>query len=193
MLSVLTYADVAATGAGIDQNLALSLVAIANGCSFFGRISSGYLSQRIGPFNVLVPWTVIAGIMTCAWPYATNRSATATIVVVALYGIASGAFVGIITVPLSHPSFGEQWDLGRRTGMILTLCAIGALSGPPISGAIHTASGGYKLVGWYAGTRYCKVFYRLSREQVLTRVCHIRIIDPAILYLFGPRTSCCHR
>lgn len=153
MNSVLTYADVAATEAGIDHNLALSLVAIANGCSFFGRISSGYLSQRIGPFNVLVPWTVIAGIMTWAWPYATNRSAAAAVVVVALYGVASGAFVGIIAIPLSHTSFGEQWDLGRRIGMIFSLCAIGALTGTPISGAIHTATGGYKAVGWYAGTQ----------------------------------------
>jgi len=147
---VLTYSDVAATEAGIDHNLALSLVAIANGCSFFGRISSGYLAGRIGPFNVLIPWTVVAGLMTWIWPYATT-SAAPVIVAMVIYGTASGAFVGIIATPLSHPAFGEQGDLGRRIGMLFTLCAIGALCGTPISGAIHTAAGGYKAVGWYAG------------------------------------------
>ena len=39
--SVPTYADVASTEAGVDHNLALSLVAIANGCSFFGRTCIG--------------------------------------------------------------------------------------------------------------------------------------------------------
>lgn len=147
---MLTYSDIAATEAGIDHNLALSLVAIANGCSFFGRISSGYLAGRIGPFNVLIPWTVVAGLMTWIWPYATT-SAAPVIVVMVIYGTASGAFVGIIATPLSHPAFGEQGDLGRRIGMLFTLCAIGALCGTPISGAIHTAAGGYKAVGWYAG------------------------------------------
>ena len=69
-----------------------------------------------------------------------------------IYGIANGAFIGLAPVPLSHPAFGEQGDLGRRLGMLFTLCAIGALCGTPISGAIHTAAGGYTAVGWYAGT-----------------------------------------
>lgn len=157
-LSVLTYSDVAAKEAGLSDNLALSLVAIANGCSFFGRISSGYLAGRVGPFNVLIPWTIIAGIMTWVWPYATEH-AVPIVVVIVIYGIASGAFVGIIATPLSHSAFGEQGDLGRRIGMIFSLCAIGALTGTPISGAIHTAVGGYEVVGWYAGM--CFFFFCL--------------------------------
>lgn len=46
---------------------------------------------------------------------------------------------------------GEISDLGRRIGMVMSISAIGALAGPPISGAINTASGGYELVGYYAG------------------------------------------
>ena len=148
---MLTYADISVTEAGVDHNLAVSLVAIANGCSFFGRISSGYLAGRFGPLNVLLPWTVIAGVMTWVWPYAT-KSAAPIVVIMVIYGMASGAFMGLAAVPLSHPAFGEQGDLGRRMGMMFTLCAIGALCGTPTSGAIHTAAGGYKAVGWYAGT-----------------------------------------
>lgn len=48
-------------------------------------------------------------------------------------------------------AFGETADVGRRVGMSLTILAFGAVLGPPISGAINTASGGFEAVGYYAG------------------------------------------
>lgn len=48
-------------------------------------------------------------------------------------------------------AFGEIEDVGRRVGMAMTIIAIGALAGPPISGAINRATGGYEVVGFYAG------------------------------------------
>lgn len=35
--------------------------------------------------------------------------------------------------------------------MFTSIIAIGALTGPPISGAINSRSGGYEAVGYYAG------------------------------------------
>jgi len=35
--------------------------------------------------------------------------------------------------------------------MALTCMALGAIAGPPISGAIADATGGFKAVGYYAG------------------------------------------
>lgn len=49
-------------------------------------------------------------------------------------------------------AMGDTSDVGRRSGMYMTLLSFGALAGPPISGAINTATGGYKAVGIYAGT-----------------------------------------
>ena len=46
---------------------------------------------------------------------------------------------------------GSVSDIGRRTGMCMSILALGALSGPPIAGAINTATGGFKAVGYYAG------------------------------------------
>ena len=44
-------------------------------------------------------------------------------------------------------------DIGTRIGMFMTIMAIGALAGPPISGAIADgAMGGFVAVGYYAGT-----------------------------------------
>jgi len=35
----------------------------------------------------------------------------------------------------------------------MSILALGALAGPPISGAINAATGGFKVVGYYAGQR----------------------------------------
>jgi MFS transporter, MCT family, solute carrier family 16 (monocarboxylic acid transporters), member 10 len=48
-------------------------------------------------------------------------------------------------------AFGEIADVGRRVGMSFTIIGFGALIGPPISGAINTATGGFEAVGYYAG------------------------------------------
>lgn len=62
---------------------------------------------------------------------------------------ASGAYVSCFTLPIYEMS--EVNDIGRRTGMMMSIGAIGALIGPPISGAINTNTGGFRAVGYYAG------------------------------------------
>ncbi len=42
-------------------------------------------------------------------------------------------------------------DIGVRLGMFMTIMAVGALAGPPISGVIAIKAG-FKVVGCYAGT-----------------------------------------
>jgi len=49
-------------------------------------------------------------------------------------------------------AFGEIEDVGRRIGMCMTIFASGALAGPPISGAINNVTGGFKAVGYFAGS-----------------------------------------
>jgi MCP family monocarboxylic acid transporter-like MFS transporter 10 len=48
-------------------------------------------------------------------------------------------------------ALGESADVGRRTGMYFTIASLGALAGPPISGAINHYTGGYTAVGIFAG------------------------------------------
>lgn len=48
-------------------------------------------------------------------------------------------------------TMGETHDVGLRLGMFFTILALGALAGPPISGAINEATDGFKAVGYYAG------------------------------------------
>jgi len=46
---------------------------------------------------------------------------------------------------------GELEDTGRRVGMFMSISTLGAIAGPPISGALSTATGGYYGAGYYAG------------------------------------------
>lgn len=46
---------------------------------------------------------------------------------------------------------GDTKDVGRRIGMYMAFLAVGAVVGPPISGAIATETGGFHAVGFYAG------------------------------------------
>lgn len=64
----------------------------------------------------------------------------------------SGAYVSLISNPIME--MGDTSDVGRRTGMFMSILAVGALAGPPISGAINTATGNFKAVGYYAGSQF---------------------------------------
>ena len=53
---------------------------------------------------------------------------------------------------------GDTGDVGRRTGMFMSILAIGALAGPPISGVINTATGNFRSVGYYAGQQFSSFY-----------------------------------
>ncbi|TDL27329.1 MFS general substrate transporter [Rickenella mellea] len=148
LYTVLTYIDPSATADGVPETFSFYLVSIANAGSFFGRIGGGILADRIGPINVMAPFTAVAAVLTMIWPFVHGKSAFVAIAIV--YGMSSGAYVSLIAAPMI--AFGETDDVGRRTGMFLTVLAVGALSGPPISGAINAATQNYKAVGVYAGS-----------------------------------------
>ncbi|KII88279.1 hypothetical protein PLICRDRAFT_41438 [Plicaturopsis crispa FD-325 SS-3] len=147
LYTTLIYMNADALFVGISSDYSFYLISIANASSALGRIAAGFLSDKIGPVNVMAPFTVIAGILTIIWPHATSV-ASLTIIAV-LYGLSSGAYVSLLVAPVI--ALGDTSDVGRRLGMAMTFLAAGAITGPPISGAINSATGGFKAVGIYAG------------------------------------------
>jgi MFS transporter, MCT family, solute carrier family 16 (monocarboxylic acid transporters), member 10 len=61
---------------------------------------------------------------------------------------------------------GDIDDVGRRAGMCMTFAAIGVIAGPPISGAINNATGGFSAVGFYGGK--CILVLSVVPTAVLT-------------------------
>ncbi|KAI0707813.1 MFS general substrate transporter [Earliella scabrosa] len=147
--TVLTYIDVSAVSEGISADFSFYLLAIANACSAVGRVVGGLAADRTGPLNVMTPATVIAGIMTYIWPFAAT-SIGGNIAVAIVYGASSGVYVSLLAQPIVR--MGKTHDVGVRVGMSTTVLALGAVAGPPISGAINAATGGFKYTGIYAGS-----------------------------------------
>jgi len=148
LYTVLTYIDISAESVGISPDFSFYLIAIANAGSSVGRLGGGILGDRFGPLNVMIPCTLVAGVLTYAWPFASTQGQFVAVAII--YGIASGVFICLLVGPLVE--MGASHEIGLRVGLSNTVLAIGALTGPPISGAINTATGGFKFVGIYAGS-----------------------------------------
>ncbi|KAF8637737.1 hypothetical protein AX17_002612 [Amanita inopinata Kibby_2008] len=147
--TVLTYIDVSASSIpGVSSDLAFYLVAIANASSLFGRYASGVMCDIVGAMNVMIPFTLVTGFVTYSWPYARGKESLVGVAIV--YGFSSGSYVSLLSNPLME--MGDTGDVGRRLGMFMSILALGALGGPPISGAVNKATGGFEAVGWYAGS-----------------------------------------
>ncbi|TCD70282.1 hypothetical protein EIP91_004183 [Steccherinum ochraceum] len=159
LYTVLTYIDVSAVFAGLSPNFTFYLISIANVASCFGRILGGLVADRKGPINALLFPTLMAGGLTYAWPFA--RTTGEFIVIAIFYGVASGVYVTLFNAPFME--MGNPHDVGTRIGMGATIIAVGAISGPPISGAINAATGGYKAVGYYAGSMIMFSYYLLGQ------------------------------
>lgn len=95
----------------------------------------------------MIPTSFVAGVLTLIWPYTRRTAAFVTLAVT--YGASSGANAALLPAPMM--ALGESADVGRRTGMYLTVASLGALAGPPISGAINHYTGGFTVVAIFAG------------------------------------------
>ncbi|GJE91214.1 MFS general substrate transporter [Phanerochaete sordida] len=149
LYTLMTFLSVSAEAIGINSALAFYLVSVANAASGLGRVLSGALAVRFGALNVMIVCTALAGAMTYVWPFI--HSQDGFIAVVWLYGVSSGAFVCLFSVVALN--LGSSDDaVGLRTGVQMSVMALGALAGPPISGAIQKHTGSFHHVGIYAGS-----------------------------------------
>jgi MFS family permease len=97
--------------------------------------------------NIIMPMSTFAAILTFIWPFA--RSEAAFVIIAILYGLGCGTYVALCPNPIM--AMGDIEDGGRRVGMFFVASAMGAMAGPPISGAIDTATKGFAAVGYFAG------------------------------------------
>jgi len=92
--------------------------------------------------------TLLAGVLTFAWPFATTEASL--IIIASIYSFCIGPFLALLAAPVI--AFGEVKDVDRRVGVSMSVISIAALAGPPISGAINDKSEGFAAVGYYADT-----------------------------------------
>lgn len=148
MYTILTFLATSAVSKGIDPSLAFYFISIVNGASTLGRVASGFMGDKLGSLNVMIPFTFIASLVTYLWPQA--HSVAGFAVVSAIYGIAFGAFIGLL--PSTAALLGPIQTVGERIGFQLTFMSIAILIGSPIAGAVQARPLGYTGAGIYAGS-----------------------------------------
>jgi len=165
--TLLTFIAASGPSQGVPESFSSYLVSITNVGNAVGRIVSGFLADYFGPMNVMIPASLISGVLTIVWPY--TRGIAALITIAVTYGASSGPMMALIGAPMM--ALGDYADVGRRTGMYLTIASVGELAGLPISGAINHLTGGYIGVGFFAGSSMIVGVFllALSRYFVLGR------------------------
>ena len=132
----------------MSESMAFYLVPILNSASFPGRIAAALLAKHYGRFNVLFAASVSSGILAFCWPH-THTNAT-IIVWAVLYGFCSGAVISVMSVAFASAAKDPK-DLGTYIGMGLTTASVGAVIGPPISGALYSHYQGFEQVAIMSG------------------------------------------
>ncbi|KAL2163840.1 hypothetical protein VTH06DRAFT_5899 [Thermothelomyces fergusii] len=124
---------------GLDYTSSLNLLLLMNGIGIPGRVIPNYVGDRVGTINVLVPAACLTGV--CLFCWTAVRSAAGLYVWCAFYGLAAGGLQSLFPAGLSSLT-ADVRKAGVRMGMIFTIVSFATLAGPPIAGAIITASGG---------------------------------------------------
>ena len=115
------------------------LIPILNGASIFGRTVPNVIADKQGRFNVMVVMSSFTAILILAlWMPASGNAAF--IVFAALFGVASGAGIGL--TPALTASVSPIKDIGVRSGVIFVAGAIAGLTGSPVAGQIIVDSHG---------------------------------------------------
>ena len=120
-----------------DTNLGFYLLPILNSASVAGRIVPNLIADKIGPFNMIVPAILVAGVII--FGLIGTHSIAGIIIIALLYGFFSGAFVSLppACFVLLSPNRGL---IGTRMGMGFAIISIGGLIGTPVGGAILSSS-----------------------------------------------------
>lgn len=144
----INYLPTVAVSAGMTKSLAQYLVAIYNGASLIGRLSSGILADRFGRFNAFIASCYVAGILVLAMWIPGTENAT-TIAFAAMFGLFSGAYIALLVALIAQVS--PIREIGYRNGVACLAQSVGGLAATPIAGAIIDKPNGLVGIKVYAG------------------------------------------
>jgi MCP family monocarboxylic acid transporter-like MFS transporter 10 len=116
------------------------LLAIMNGCSTFGRLSSAWLCDKFGALRVHMTVTIVSSILCLfLWTFADTLASALAFAII--FGAFSGSVIGLPPASMAAilgPEPDRQARLGQWTGMMYTAASPFALVGPVIAGHLVT-------------------------------------------------------
>ncbi|KXJ96472.1 major facilitator superfamily domain-containing protein [Microdochium bolleyi] len=158
---------------GLDYATASTLIIILNGVGMPFRVLFPWLSDRVGPMNVMLSvglvWTAVA------FSWLAVHDVTGYYIFTVFYGICTAGFQSMF--PSAIASITKRLDMaGTRLGMAFGVTSFASLTGPPLGGAILAAGGG-RYAGaqaWAACMTFvgfgCIVFARYKSGGLQVRV-----------------------
>lgn len=135
---------------GASDSLAFYTIAFINAGSTIGRLVAA-VGDQWGAFNVLIVSALGSTLSLLAF-WIPSVKLGALIACTPTYGFFVGMFISII--PACVALTGPASEIGLRVGLLWTIVAVFAFTGPPIGGAIvgeHPGELGYQLAGVFSG------------------------------------------
>jgi hypothetical protein len=127
----------------VDTATSLVLLLLLNGLGLPGRILPALISDAyLGPFKTLIPLSVASGILYLAWIRV--DSLAGIFVMAVLFGIINGGVQAMAMAGLPFLT-ADLSKVGTRSGMVLSIVSVAALTGPPVAGALIQAGAGSYL------------------------------------------------
>lgn len=117
-----------------------------NAASLFGRTIPGFLSDRFGRFNTVLPHLYLCAILAFVYPLCTTLAPA--VIFAILYGFGSGCYVSLIPACAAQLGGATTSNAGTRIGMLFGVMSIGGLFGTPLTGAII---GSGENLDWWGG------------------------------------------
>jgi MFS family permease len=152
-----------ATDLGMTAVAAATIMTVIGLVGTAGRISLGFISDRLGNRRTLFASFAMIGLAFI------GLAASHTIGMLYLFAVIFGFFsgVGILLVPLVADYYGFS-SLGVISGLIVSSNSLGGAAGPPVAGAIFDAVGSYHwafITCAFAGLATALLCYRLKPPQ----------------------------
>ncbi|KAJ9116415.1 hypothetical protein QFC22_004857 [Naganishia vaughanmartiniae] len=119
-----TYMDVFTSHYKIPANG--YFLSIMNAASMFGRILPGFVADKVGRTNTILPFLTLAGILLFIFPLCTSLGGLIPFAI--LYGFASGGHVSL--QPAVVAQLGPTESVGVRVGNMIAFQALGSVCQP---------------------------------------------------------------
>lgn len=142
---------------------ATTLLIIINGIGIPARLAPGYIADKVGQLNLLVPisWCLVS----VAWSWLAVHTVAGLYVFVCIYGLLAASLQCLLP-PTVAALTSDLRVIGTRLGMVFAVMGFAALTGPPIGGAIQQAQDGQYngAQAWSAAsTVVAAVFFTIAR------------------------------
>lgn len=136
---------------GFSEQESINNLLILNGVGLVGRIIPAYLADRyFGPFNSIIPFAFISGLLLYCWAAVTTRGGLTAFAV--MYGFFASGIQSLFPATLTSLTT-DLSKTGVRIGMTFSAVSFACLTGPPLAGALIQRRGGsYLFAQMFAGT-----------------------------------------